>query len=662
MKKLFLILCVFGLIAMPMTGFSFDPLVEKQWYLEKINAFDAWDITKGNEDVIVALLDIGVDITHPDLSNNIWVNFDEYAGDGIDNDKNGFVDDINGWDFIYDQPDPAPALESYNEKIIHHGTFVAGVISAMENGKGITGVANKVKLMPLKVLDEFGMGDSFKVAEAIDYAIDNGADVINLSLAGYDDTADLTRAIERARENNVIIVASAGNGFWGYGFDLAEQSVYPICYDKENEPEILVIGAASTNEDDLPSGFSNFGMECVDISAPGENMFSTKIHQLAETEDEYYGNGSEGTSFSSAIVSSAVALMRSVNKSLNINEIMQALTAGAEKIDLPGYMNENDMGAGRVNIYKSLNNILLKYGISASASPWKIMIAQKTDGRPAFKILNKQLESEMEIKVFPQNFAQGLTLQSLDINNDNNLEYIVAPEKNSPSLVRIYSLNQKLLESKYLYEPKYVGGVSFGKIKLADGKKRLLSCTGPGRLTEFSIINENLEKEKTFKPFNHSGGCVVSAGDVNDDGKEEIIVAGLADSEIKIYDQNGEFINSFSAYSDLFKGINLNVRDINGDGRAEIITGPRKGQPLVKIFDAQGKASISFMAYNRDFSGGVLPIATDYDKNGNLEILTAPGSGGGPHLRVFDILGNVLFEKFVYPVDFFGGVNIANAT
>jgi len=636
-----------------------EPLMDKQLYLENVNAFDAWDITKGNKEVIVAVLDTGVDITHPDLSGNIWVNMDEYAGDGIDNDNNGYIDDINGWDFYYDTAEPWPDIDYYYDEILHHGTYVAGIIAAMENNKGIMGIASEVTIMPLKVLDEFGDGDSDTVAKAIEYAIDNGADVINLSLAGYDDTTAAVQAINKAKDENVIVVAAAGNGWFWEGFDLDELRMYPVCYDQTGD-EVLVIGVASTDQEDYPSVFSNYGQGCIDISAPGEQMFSTKIHQVAESEEDYYGNGNEGTSFATPIVSGSIALLRSINRSLTVEEIIEVLADGAEPVHLDPWMDEGDMGAGRLNIYESIKSALVKFGKTTSRSAWKLIVSQASQGVPSFTILNKDLEKEEEVLVYESEFADGLEAEIVDINNDGNLEYVVAPSAGAPTLIRILSLNQKLLTSKYIINPLYINGVDLDSVTMEDGINQLLVCTGPGRQTEVLFYNGDLIKTNSFIPFNDKNGCNVSSGDIDNDGINEIVVASLSGNEIKIFDQDGNFINSFSAYSREFSGVNIDVADINDDGFSEIVTGPNSGLPLVKIFDSSGKSNVSFLAYNQHFTAGVKVKTTNLYRDGNLDILVVPGPGGGPHLRIFDILGNVITEKFVYPSDFMGGLNVAS--
>ncbi|HUT22326.1 MAG TPA: S8 family serine peptidase [Candidatus Bipolaricaulota bacterium] len=659
MKKFLLFFTICLLAAAPITAYLavYDPLVAKQWYLEKINAFSAWDITKGSREVVVAVLDTGVDTSHPDLARNIWVNTDEIGGDNIDNDHNGFIDDVNGWDFMYDQPDVRPDTNyGYDELMLHHGTFIAGIIAGVENGRGITGIASNVKIMPIKVLDEFGFGDTSIVADAIDYAVDNGADIINLSLSGYDDSLAAARAIERAKAKNVIVVAAAGNGWYGEGYDLDEDPVYPICYDSEGE--MLVIGVGSSDISNVASIFSNYGHSCLDVSAPGEEMFSTKIHQLARTEDEYWGDDSSGTSFSTAVVSGTVALMRSINRSLTVEDVVKVLEKGAQELKILPGMETDDMGAGVIDAHNALRQVLLQYGKNSQRNGPRLLISPQGGKDAVLNIINDNLEIDTKVTLFDTEFAAGAQAIMLDINGDGNLEYAAAPEAGSPALLRILSLNQRLLAGKYMFEQNFLGGVNLGKAVI-DGKNILLACSGAGRNTELLFIDETAQKIKSFFPFDDQSGCSVSAGDVNGDGIDELVIGSLGSNEVKVFDSDGKIIRSFIAYDINFSGVYVTVADLNADGLNEIITSPKNGIVEIKVFDGNNGPTVTFSAYGDSFTGGAKTAVFDFDKTGNLDIAVVPGPGGGPHLRVFDILGKVLGEKFIYDKSMSGGLNVS---
>ena len=163
-----------------------DPYYNQQNYLEKIQAQNAWNITTGTRKPIIAIIDSGLAVDHPDLKNNIWVNEKEIPNNGIDDDENGFTDDVNGWDFLANNNDPQPKLNgAYSEIGIKHGTVIAGVAAAEGgNGQGVAGLAWHARIMSLRVLDGEGAGDTLTVAKAIDYARLMKVDIINLSFVG----------------------------------------------------------------------------------------------------------------------------------------------------------------------------------------------------------------------------------------------------------------------------------------------------------------------------------------------------------------------------------------------------------------------------------------------------------------------------------------------
>src|SRR3989339_758719 len=159
-----------------------DEFLEEQWYLENIGAYEAWDTHTGDGSVVVAVLDTGIDLDHPDLEENIWVNTGEVADDGIDNDSNGYVDDVNGYDFVDDDGSPVPDQDSaFDEGAVSHGTVIAGIIGAVgDNDEGVAGIIWDVQLMSVRILDNEGIGDSELVLQGVEYAMENRADGSNL--------------------------------------------------------------------------------------------------------------------------------------------------------------------------------------------------------------------------------------------------------------------------------------------------------------------------------------------------------------------------------------------------------------------------------------------------------------------------------------------------
>ena len=261
-----------------------DTLFSNLWGLNNpadidIDAPEAWDITTGNSNVVVAVLDSGIDYKHPDLAANIWTNQTELTGSpGVDDDGNGKIDDTRGWDFIDDDNDPVDSDD--------HGTHVAGTIAAVgNNGTGITGVVWTAQIMPLRFLDAFGSGSVANAIEAIDYAIDKGARIINASYGSYTFSMAERDAIARARDAGILFVAAAGNDNWDN--DSASKN-YPSSYNLAN-----IIAVAATDQIDYRASFSNYGVNSVDVAAPGTSIFSTRpARQTVWGEDFESGLGS----------------------------------------------------------------------------------------------------------------------------------------------------------------------------------------------------------------------------------------------------------------------------------------------------------------------------------------------------------------------------------
>lgn len=257
-----------------------DPLWDQQWGMHGpptygVQAVGAWEHTTGRADIVVAVIDTGIDYTHEDLAANMWINLDETPANGVDDDNNGFVDDLYGYDFVWPDSDPIDDAG--------HGTHVAGIIAATaNNGKGVAGVAPGVRLMAVKALDSKGAGTTDAIVQAIHYAASNGARVVNMSFGGpYFDRLIYTAI---AAHPGVLFVAAAGND----GHDNDTSPVSPAGFtfgwriDTDNDgvaedypalPQVMSV-AALDQSGELTS-FSNYGAISVDLAAPGEGIMST---------------------------------------------------------------------------------------------------------------------------------------------------------------------------------------------------------------------------------------------------------------------------------------------------------------------------------------------------------------------------------------------------
>ncbi len=282
------------------------------WGADMVGAPEAWARGYTGDGVVVAVIDTGVDYNHSELSRNIWRNRDEIANNGIDDDGNGYIDDVRGWNFVNKNNDPMD-LNS-------HGTHVAGTIASARNNVGVTGVAYDARIMPIQVLSASGSGTYEDVAAGIRYAADNGADVINLSLGGDEAGPELLEAVRYASERDVIIVAASGNDG---GFGGATQPGFPARYATDYG---LAIGAVDSDRDaasfSSPAG-NNSDMQY--IVAPGVDILST-------FPDNSYGAIS-GTSMATPHVAGVVALLLEANPELTHEQVRRILIDTA--IELP---------------------------------------------------------------------------------------------------------------------------------------------------------------------------------------------------------------------------------------------------------------------------------------------------------------------------------------
>jgi len=312
-----------------------DPLYSDQWYLPKINASNAWDISQGDADVVIGIIDTGVDWTHPDLVENMWTNDGETGLDangnnkrtnGIDDDNNGYIDDWNGWDFCGDDghtPDNDP-MDIYG-----HGTHCSGIASAVTNNEiGVAGLGRTCQIMPIRVIY---YGVLLFGPEGIVYAADNGCDIVNLSWGGGHPSSFLNDAIQYAHQSGTFVIAAAGN-------DDTSEKKYPASYTN-------VFSVAATDENDNKASFSSYGSS-IDISAPGNHMLSTVL-------DDSYGYMS-GTSMAAPLVAGLAGLIKSQNPNWTNVQIANQILMSADNIDELNPQFIGMLGSGRINALNAL--------------------------------------------------------------------------------------------------------------------------------------------------------------------------------------------------------------------------------------------------------------------------------------------------------------------
>ncbi len=296
-----------------------------------ISAETAWDLTVGSTNVIVAVVDSGVRYDHRDLSAQMWQNPNEVPNDGADNDDNGYVDDVFGINAVNDSGDPMDS--------IGHGSHVSGTIgAAANNGYDHVGVNWNVRIMACRVGGASGLA-SADIVEGIEYAVENGASVMNASFGGGPYMKAEFDAIAAARDAGVLFVASAGND----AMDNDEEPAYPANYDLDN-----IISVAAIDRSDQLASFSNYGATTVDLGAPGVDIYSTVA--TSTTAYEYY----QGTSMAAPHVTGVAALIRAYYPNISLVELRERLL----KTVVPTVaLNGITVTGGRVNAYKALSAV-----------------------------------------------------------------------------------------------------------------------------------------------------------------------------------------------------------------------------------------------------------------------------------------------------------------
>ncbi len=395
-------------------------------HLYQIEAGKAWDISKGDTNIIIGIVDTGIDWDHPDLLRNIWINKDEIPDNGLDDDNNGYVDDVRGWDFggIDGTPDNNPMEDKPD-----HGTLVAGIASAVtDNATGIASIGFNSKVMAVKtsqdnLRSDIGTALISHGYEGIVYAVDNGAKIINCSWGSYNFSRLAQDVINYAVSKGALIVAASGN-------DNRKDPFYPASYNG-----VLSVGA--TNFVDQKASFSNYG-KTVDVVAPGVSVYST-------WQNDTYKSAS-GTSMSSPLVAGLAALVASVFPSYNPVQIGEQIRATTDNIDDINSGFKFKFGSGRINAYKSLAEVNSK---SVRAVDFTITDLGDGDGivesgeRIEIEIfVTNYLSPVSNLSAVIQNQPQYVTIvngsanfggmQTLETKSNGNQKFVLEIDQNTP--------------------------------------------------------------------------------------------------------------------------------------------------------------------------------------------------------------------------------------
>lgn len=484
-----MVVCLSTLLASSVIPVAFakapdDTFYPRLWYLRQIGAEAAWEKTTGSDQVVVAVIDTGVAIDHEDLRDNIWTNAADIPSNGADDDGNGFVDDVHGWNFLTKTGDVRPREDGSTDAGFVHGTLVASLIGARgNNGIGVTGVAWRVKIMPVVALDETGGGSSSDVAEAIRYAVENGAHIINLSLEGYTDSADLSDALSFATSRGVLTVAASGNAPEDpNGIDLDVLRVYPACLSRD--PSYGVIAVGGTDTLDQKALYSNYG-SCVNVLAPSYDLFGARPVSLAATSSDArngYEGGFNGTSLAAPLVAGVAALLKSVHPLWRADELKARLMSSAIPIEgmrLAAYQGK--LGQGRIDAALALadasTSTVASYSVSATV-PGRQTRVRVSSGK-----------SVVDIQPYGAKDTRGARAVFTDTDADGIPEIVVVPASGRELTYAIYALDgrerRRTTVARDLVNGTLVASVTGGVVIADQNGGRAWGVAHDGTVTSF---------------------------------------------------------------------------------------------------------------------------------------------------------------------------------
>ena len=665
-----------------------DPHFEEQWNLSLIDMPGAWAIEKGNPEVIIAIVDTGFDYTHEDLASQAWINAGEIPDNGIDDDNNGYIDDVRGWDFS-EPPSSDGSGKSQNgdnDPIDEsgHGTHVTGIIgAAVDNDVGIAGIAWNCTLMPIRGAGVAGIRDD-RSAAAIIYAVDNGARVINMSWGGRERSFVLRDAVDYAYARGVLMVAASGN-------DSEGASIFPAGYRK-------VISVAATEQHKQRFYQSNFGAS-IDIGAPGNVIVSTHINNRYRPLS--------GTSMATAHVTGVAALIISKRPSLTHQEVRQILLSTTDPItESPELVDAGNLNAARALMASSSlkAHILSPEAHSGGSNQieivgtaggfkfdtWQLLYGPSTVPT-AFQPINvssqQQKINETLLVWETSSVAEGIYTVRLEVNSVGGKvlrdEVVVSVDRTPPQVQNvkvqnqitkdnyatvvswstddftINTLSQRTREATAPFRPIEENSASqehFFTLSLNTGSYDLFITSrndvgletvddNDGKFYRAEVIDKSIppngfvETSTTLPPM-HLGSVTA---DFDRDGMIEIVglpIAADAASGIEVHERSSAGIYQLQ-HTSTINAKPFAVDDTDGDGLLEILSGTREGLFLHESVTRNGYPEKIIWETTFLASGQIV----DLDNDGRKEIIGADNFND--NIRIFENRGNDSYDEIL---------------
>jgi len=629
-----------------------DPEFPDQYAHQLIQMSEAWDISTGSHDIVVAVLDTGVDVNHPDLKDNIWLNKGEIPNNEIDDDDNGYIDDVSGWNFEDDSNDVIPESGWYG--VEGHGTNVSGVIAGVgNNGIGVSGVNWQSSIMALRLSIYM---TSAEVAEALEYVAANGAHVANMSFGadefGPDGDPAVKAAIDNAFAHGVLLVASAGN-------DDTTRPHYPAAYYN-------VMAVSSTNGEDIKTGHSSFG-HWVDIAAPGTDIVTTDLN------DEYIATA--GTSFSGPYVAAVGALILAHKPELTHIDVRAIL----ENTTDPVYYGDLDpeygyVGTGRVNAYTALLESDRRHPLGEIVEPRpqqtftsdgndipltlfvhgdSYQLEYRSFGQDQWSLLNdgsSPIDPNGFVHLMFTNSGAGAFELRLNVTTDGEVHtdrktfgIELGTEMAPWPMPEIPEDPEELPDEMYLGSPLCLDVDGDGRNEIVEASYTMIDDYYEGTVNIWKDDGTALDGwpaalgEDTWTSMVASG---LAVGDIDGDGDYEIVVVddysvmatALHAESGKTVD--GEWPIDVGDYWYAYIIGSPVLADLDGDGDSEIIIGHNaESADTDGLFAVQGDGT--FLWQRRYITGGTISVA-DFDDDGDVEIALC---GYGPGItRVYTFI------------------------